>query len=673
MSSRYRHVLQPIRIRGIDFKNRIFLAPTTPTLSTPSGYVTRELVDWFRMFARGGVTTVCLGNCSIDINESHDQSYQLDLGNDSCIYPLALWADMCKQFGCHASLEINHAGEGTLMTGTTGYSSSSFISDDEIARSTRLGREPIPTIEMTKEKINEVVEMFGKAAGRLKRAGMDIVMVHGGHGNLISQFTSPKFNKRTDEYGGSTKNRARFAIEVCKSIRKYCGEDFVIEYRCSGDEEDPDGMHIEETIKLAEYLKPHIDILHVSAGLHGDPFGPNPYTRNWCQNYLMPHCFNVHYARDIKKAHPDLLVSTVGSIMSIDYAEEIISNGWADFVSMCRPLVADPEMPNKYAENRSEDRRPCLRCLTCAKHLRVPKPMYCAVNPMAAMTTELRDGVVPKSLTVKKVAVVGGGPGGVQAMETLLARGHNVTLYEKSSQLGGNVIGAAAHNFKIDMQDYLAWLRHTAAKCAEKGARILLNTEATKDILNIENYDAVVIAVGADSILPDGVPGIEKPHVLLASEVTENVSKTGKKVVVVGGGGTGFETALSLNELGKDVSLIEMADEFRGRMNLMASAGNATSELLSIFKERKIPVQYDTVLVEVKDSSIVTRNTVTGKLSESPCDTVLIAIGMKERWSLVEELRHCAPESNVHIIGDCRKIGTIAEAVNQAFQACIHI
>ena len=183
---------------------------------------------------------------------------------------------------------------------------------------------------------------------------MDIVMVHGAHANLIGQFTSPKFNRRTDEYGGSTEKRARFAIEVCQSIRRHCGEDFVIEYRISGDEEDPEGMHIDETIELAGYLKPYIDILHVSAGIHSDPFGPHLYYRNWCQNYLMDRCFNVHYARDIKKAHPDLLVSTVGSITSIDYAEENIANGWADFVSMCRPLMADPEMPNKYAENRPE-------------------------------------------------------------------------------------------------------------------------------------------------------------------------------------------------------------------------------------------------------------------------------------------------------------------------------
>ncbi|NLO49449.1 MAG: FAD-dependent oxidoreductase [Clostridiales bacterium] len=674
MNSRYAHVFQPIRIRGVDFKNRISLAPTTPVLSTPEGYVTRELVDWFRMFARGGVCTLYLGNCSVDLSESNDQSFQLDLGTDRCIYPLALYADMCKQFGCHASLEINHGGEGVPfeMVGHAAYSSSSFISEDELLRAARNKREPMPTIEMSKEKIRETVEKFGMAAGRMKRAGMDIVMVHGGHGNLISQFTSPFFNHRTDEYGGSTQNRARFAIEVCDSIRKHCGENFVIEYRCSGDEIAPGSMHINETIELAGYLKEHIDILHVSAGLHSDPFGPHLYYRNWCQNYLMEHCFNAHYARNIKAAHPDLLVSAVGSIMSIDYAEEMIKNGWVDFVSMCRPLMADPEMPNKYAENRPEDRRPCLRCDSCAKHLMTPKPIYCAVNPMCTMTSEFRDGVVPKAAVKKKTAVIGGGPGGITAMKTLMERGHDVTLYEKTGRLGGNVIGAAAPRFKRDMQDYLMWLRRSAAKCAAKGARILLNTEAAKDILDIENYDAIVIAVGAEPIIPDNIHGIHKPHVYRVPEVDEN-SKVGEKIVVVGGGGVGFETALDYFERGKDVTVVELQNEFTAKMSFRKSAGNGATELTSIFKEKNIPVKYGYTLVEVRDNGVICKDMETGEMKELSCDTVLLSMGMRERWALVDELRHSAPESNIAIVGDCRNVATIAEAVNQAFQACIHI
>jgi len=673
MGSRYTHVFAPIRIRGIDFKNRVTLAPTTPVLSTPDGIITHEFVDWFRMFARGGASTFYLGNCSIDLSQNKDQSFQLDLGTDRAILPMTWYADMCKQYGCHASFEINHGGEGVAYEtfGRPAFSASSYISEDELLRAKRLGRDPIPCEEMSKEKIQEIVELFGKAAGRMKRAGMDIVMVHGGHGNLISQFTSPKFNHRTDEYGGSTENRARFAIEVCQSIRRHCGDDFVIEYRCSGDEEDPEGMHIDETIQLAGYLKPYIDILHVSAGLHSDPFGPHLYYRNWCQNYLMDHCFNVHYARDIKKAHPDLLVNTVGSIVSLDYAEEIIANGWSDFVSMCRPLMADPDMPRKYAENRPEDRRPCLRCDTCAKHLGTPKPIFCAVNPMSAHTSDLPDGIIPKASVSKRVAIVGGGPAGIQALQTLLDRGHSVTLYEKTGALGGHVQDAAIPPFKNDVRDYLTWMRHTARQCVQRGAVIHLNTEATADLLNKEHYDAIVLALGADPITPN-VPGIHRSNVGWAPDAEAGKFPVGAKVVVVGGSAVGMEAALDFHLQGKDVCVVEQLPEAAAKGKLHASAGSGSSELQRIFKERQIPVHYGRKLNAVEADSVVCLDE-NGVEQHLPCDTLLLAVGLRSRTAETQALCHCAPETSVFVVGDGKKAASICEAVNEAFQVCLHI
>ncbi|MBR6812532.1 MAG: FAD-dependent oxidoreductase [Oscillospiraceae bacterium] len=674
MGSKYSHVFSPIRIRGIDFKNRISLAPTTPVLSTWEGLVTPQLVNWMRMFARGGASVLYLGNCSIDLSENQDQSYQLDLANEVGTHSLAAYADMCKEYGCHASLEINHGGEGVAYEtfNRPGWSSSSFISEDEVLRAKRNNRSPIPCQEMTKQKIDEVVDMFGKAAARMKRAGMDIVMVHGGHGNLISQFTSPKFNHRTDEYGGSTENRARFAIEVCQSIRKYCGEDFVIEYRCSGDEEDPEGMHIDETIELVKYLKPHIDILHVSAGLHSDPRGPHRYYRNWCPNFLMDRCFNMHYARDIKKAHPDVIVSTVGAITSLDYAEEIISNGWADFVSMCRPLMADPDMPVKYAEDRPEDRRPCLRCDACSRHIMVPKHISCAVNPMCGMTSVLPDGVVPTAKEKKRVAIVGGGPAGIQALQTLLDRGHDVTLYEKSDKLGGHIIEAAIPSFKTDVQDYLGWMLHTAKQCQDRGAKILLNTEATKELLDKEKYDALIIAPGADPIIPK-VPGIDKKHVHWAPDAEAGKCEVGDNIVIIGGSSVGMEAGLDFSLQGKNVSVIEMLPEGPAQRKLHASSGPSWKEFVTIYEQRGIPVHYGHRLMEVKDECIVCENTATGESVTIPCDTVLLAVGMRPRFEIADSMRHCAPETSVYIVGDAFKSAGIFEAVNDTFRACIHI
>ncbi len=671
MGSKYKHVFEPIRIRGIDFKNRITLAPPSPNLASEDGLVTHDFVEWFRMFARGGVCTLYVGNCSIDITESRDEAFQLNLNQDRGILPMTWFADMCKQYGAHASFEICHNGENTRFetVGHAPFSASPYISENEKVAAMINHRDPIPSIEMTKEKIDETVEKFGKAAERMKRAGMDIVLVHGGHGNLISQFTSPMYNKRTDEYGGDTKSRARFAIEVCDSIRRHCGEDFVIEFRISADEIAPEGMHFDETLELIGYLKDHIDILHVSAGLHSD-FNMK-YFNNWCQNYLMDHCFNVHFAADVKKRYPDLLVNTVGSIMSLDYAEEIIANGWADFVSMCRPLMADPDMPRKYAEDRPEDRRPCLRCNTCMKHLFIPKPIYCAINPISGMTNDLLDGVVPQAVTKKRVAIVGGGPGGIQAMQTLLDRGHDVTLYEKSGRLGGNVNGAAVPPFKIDAKDYLKWMIHTAKQCEERGAKILMNTECTKELLDKEAFDAVVLAVGGEPIVPKSVPGIDKPHVAWAPDAEEGTAPVGETIVIVGAGQVGLEAAIDFVLQGKKVTVIEMkeheTDFFKTR---------STRDLMKKKEEENLEfdICYNTALKEVKDDCVVAEDTKTGELKEFKADSVLLAMGIKPRLELVEELRHSCPETSVAIVGDCNNFaGTISEAVNQAFQSCLHI
>ena len=670
MKSNFSHVFQPIRIRGIDFKNRITLAPPSPNLASEDGLVTHEMVNWFRMFARGGVSTIYAGNCSIDLTESRDEAIQLNMNQDRGILPMTWFVDMGKQYGCHASFELNHSGENTRFEniGHAPYSASSYITENEERAALRNHRDPIPSIEMTKEKIKETVEKFGMAAERMKRAGMDIVMVHGGHGNLISQFTSPLHNRRTDEYGGDTKARARFAIEVCDSIRRHCGEDFVIEYRISADEIAPEGMHFDETLELIGYLKDHIDILHVSAGLRTD-FNMK-YLSYWFQNYMMDHCFNVHYARDIKKRYPDLLVNTVGSIMSLDYAEEIIANGWADFVAMCRPLMADPDMPIKYAENRSEDRRPCLRCNTCTKHLFVPKPIWCAVNPISGMANELPDGVVPKAPLKKRVAIAGGGPGGIQAMQTLLDRGHDVTLYEKTDHLGGNVIGAAAPPFKVDIQDYLKWMIHTAKQCEERGARILMNTPCTKEILDKENYDAVVIAVGGDPIVPENIPGIHKPHVVWAPDAELGKAPAGEEIVIIGAGQVGLEAAVDYAGQGKKITVIEMIDD-------PAKLMDSFKQPLMKKKEEdglQIDILYGTALQEVKDDCIVAKDVKSGELKEIKADTVLLAMGIRPNFELVDELRHSCAETSVAIVGDCNnKAGSISEAVNQAFQACLHI
>jgi 2,4-dienoyl-CoA reductase-like NADH-dependent reductase (Old Yellow Enzyme family)/thioredoxin reductase len=674
MGSRYKHVFSPIRIRGVDFKNRITLAPPSPNHASPDGLVTHEFVDWFRMFARGGAAILYVGNSSIDITECKDEECQLDLSSDRSVLPLSWYAEMAAAYDCHASLEINHNGKDTAFetTGHAPYSASSIITSSERTRAARLGRDPIPSIEMSLEKINETVEKYAMAALRMKRAGMDVCLVHGGHGNLISQFTSPLYNFRQDEYGGSTEKRARFAIEVLEAIRKKCGEDFVIEYRISADEIAEEGMHFDETLELIALLEDKIDILHVSAGIHSD-FNMK-YYRNWCQNYMMPHGFNVHYARDVKSNFPKLPVTAVGSITDLDLAEEILANGHADFVAMCRPLMADPDMPRKYAANKPEERRPCLRCDACAKRLGGggtgnPRVINCAVNPISGLTSLLKDGTVPKAKTKKRVAVVGGGPGGVYAMMALCDRGHDVTLYEKEKELGGNLLGAAAPPLKSDCRDYLDWFRREAAKYP---ARILTGTEATKELLDREAYDALIIAVGAAPIRPN-VPGVNKPHVFFASDAELGKHDVGERLAIIGAGSVGVEAAIDFADLGKRVSIVELTDEESAMMNLFKGAGTSAPELKALLDEKEnIRQYYGTRLTEILDDKIVCVNAA-GESFEIETDNVLLSIGMRPRYELAEELRRSAPETEVFIIGDAKAAGNISTATNAGFQAALHI
>ena len=662
--TKYPHVFRPFTIRGVLFKNRVVQAPPGCFYSgDDNGYPTDDFVSYYRQYARGGVAICTVGNCTIDISESSDEPRQLQIQNPDCVQPLKYFAEMCQSYGVQGSLELTHNGKDTAYEtiGRAPFSVSSFVTMAERIRAEKAGRELVPTEEMTREKIRETIAKYAKGALHAKQAGMKICMIHGAHGNLIAQFASPFFNKRTDEYGGSLENRARFACEVIDDVRAAVGEDFVLEYRISGDEYRPEHMRLEETLEFIKFIKDKVDILHVSGGLH-DVHGEPYWMRYLMPNYMMDQMLNVRFAAAVKKAYPDIMVATVGAIKNIKQAEEIISSGKADIVAMNRALHADYEMPRKFAESREWEHMPCLRC-RCFRLASPHTAKLCSVNPIWGRFKEYPGNELPRAATRKKVAVVGGGPGGVEAVKWLLQRGHDVTLYEKSDKVGGRIKDAVAAPFKQDLRDYLGYVEAFAENC---GARVLLSTEATPEMLNAENYDAVIAAVGADPIMPQ-VPGADKPFVHWAPDAENGIVECGQNVVIAGGATLGTEASISLAMEGKNVTVIEMSED------IDLTGTGAGMDLMEKTEQHGIKRMLGWKLVEILDKGVIAENVNTGEKQEIPADTVLMAVGMKPRRGEALKFYNCCPPTSFFIIGDSSEPSDIRGAVFTAFEAARYI
>ena len=447
-----------------------------------------------------------------------------------------------RRHGAIPSLELSHSGmfAGTYMTDKSKQKSLHQWSASDGVRA-----DGVEVRALTKEMIKEIVASYGHVAGLAKRAGFEMLMIHGGHGWLINQFLSPMFNHRTDEYGGSLENRCRLAVEVLKSVREAVGPFFPIEFRMSGDEFVEEGYHLDEGVRIAQMIEPYCDIIHVSAGTYQKTFGithPSMFT---------DHGRNVYLAAEIRK-HVSKPVATIGGLNDPAQLEEIISSGKADIVYMGRALLADPFLPRKVEENRPEDIVKCLRCFTCMAERASTSTRRCTVNPLIGREFE-GDEVTPAPVK-KKVMVAGGGPGGLFAAYTAARRGHAVTLYEKEQETGGILKSEQALPFKHEMYELSLTYRRF---CDQAGVRIVTGTEVTKELCEQEKPDALIIAVGSKPIVPP-LPGIER--CVIVNNYYKEADKVTEDVVVLGGGLAGCECAIHLGMEGKHVHLVEMRD-----------------------------------------------------------------------------------------------------------------
>ena len=645
MNPYYPTLFSPCKIGNVVIKNRICKAPQTTGMSHMDGTVSSRLVRCYEDLARGEVGMIIVEYAYVDRKCSKSASNQLGICDDEYIVGLGWLADTIKNLDCVPCIQIEHCGRQRFL----GPPMKSASSNPWPLMYERYGKAAIPE-ELTIEEIDQLVEDFGKAAWRAKTAGFQVVEIHGAHGYLITNFLSPFTNQRRDWYGGSRENRFRFLEQVFKRCKEYVGEDFPIIVRLSGTDYEPGGMTIEDTIYYAKRLEElGCAAIDVSGGDHHQMI-------HQVTPMQLSRGHNVWAAEAIKK-EVGIPVFATGSITQPDYAEEILASGKADFISMGRPLLADPYWAKKAMEGHAEDISPCIRCnegcLDRGNHL--GKSINCTMNPTLGFEDAL---AIRPAEAPKKVAVVGGGPAGLKAADTAALRGHEVTLFEKRA-LGGYLHEASYPEFKADIRDALKYL---VTQVNKHGVKVVEKEAALEDL---KGFDAVIVAAGTT---PAGlrVPGADRPEVSIAVDALrpDGIRPTGE-IVVIGGGLIGVETAIQFSRTeGNHVTIIEMLPRI---MNGCSDCDHIV--YTDWIREKNIRVCTCARVTEIGEEGVTFE--AGGRRQTVPADHVFLATGMKPCGGLYEQL--CAEGVKAYIVGDCQTPGKIYDAIHSGYKAGLKV
>ncbi|NLB29824.1 MAG: FAD-dependent oxidoreductase, partial [Clostridiales bacterium] len=491
------------------------------------------------------------------------------------------------------------------------------------------GRHILP---MTEEIIERTIRKFIDGAALAQKCGFGMVLVHAGHGWLLHQFLSPVTNTRTDSWGGpDIKNRARMLLAIVDGIHKRCGNGFPVEVRISGSECYEGGYGIENGIEIAKLLDGKADLIHVSAGNHevDEVFAVTH------PSMFLEHGVNVKYAAEIKK-HVKTPVAAVGALSEPELMEEIVKSGRADVVELARQLLADPDFPIKIRTGREDSVKKCMRCLSCFSSELTNGEPYCAINPETGRELEMKYALAPVKRQ-KKILVIGGGIGGMQAALTAAERGHRVILCEKSESLGGVLRCEKDVEFKKNLDYYL---NQQERFVKESRIDLRLKTDVAPEYAKAQNADVIIVSIGAKPVVPR-IPGIEKA--VQAQEAYTAVHALGQNIVILGGGLVGIELGLHLLSRGKNVTVVEMADRMSDGGNFLHMPG-----VRAEIKKRGLDVQLRTEAKEIKDGLVICE-TPEGEKS-FPADSVVCAVGQRPLTGEAMAFNDCAPE--VFYIGD---------------------
>lgn len=652
MNPFYPNLFRRLTIKGITFRNRISSAPTMMSHMDFTGRPDESLIDYFAEKAFGGAAVVTLGDTPVDREHAatNPRSFALTPENLPKISEIvrAIHAG-----GALASHELNHGGITATREcnfGGEDWEAWGPVERHEVVTRVLHGNEITQRVDihgMTEEDMQVVANHFAESAVFLKRAGYDMVLIHGGHGWLLDQFLSPLFNTRTDEYGGSLANRAKFPLMVVDAVRKSVGDDFLIEYRMSGSEEIEGGLSKEEGIEFAKMLDGKVDIIHVSAGLDT----AEAQVVHTHPTMFLPHGVNVHYAAAIKAAGVKTPVATIGGITDPALAEQILAEGKADIVCMTRPLIADPYLPTKAKFGRDKEIIPCQRCMDCLAGLHAGSILTCAVNLRTAQEGRI-DRVAPAKCS-RKVLVVGGGPGGMKAAATAAQRGHQVTLADSADRLGGMLKFTDRDPLKEDLKRLKDHLIHMMEI---SGVDVRLNTTVTPEYITDGGYDAVILAVGATAATPN-IPGLE--HAVSAVELHDGAA-IGQRVVILGGGLVGCETGLSLAQQGHTVTVLEAQHVLAPEANWMHREG-----MMQAYASTDATLRTDTRVTRVEAGGVWVGE------EFIPADTVISALGLKSNLPVVEQLEDVCIDTA--LIGDCVRPRKARHAMEEGFWAAVRL
>ena len=629
-------LFQPVNIGKMELKNRLVVPPMGTGFSAPDGTVTDRLIEYHEARARGGFGLIIVEVTAIDPLGKGSPS-ELGIWDDKFIPGLSRLAERVHAAGAKVAIQLHHAGRETFSFSLGGQQAvaPSPIPDPVVREVPR---------ELTVEEIKSLVEAYAQGARRAKESGFDAVELHGAHGYLIAQFMSAYANKRTDKYGGDLEGFLRFPLEILQRVRELVGPDYPILFRISGDEAVPQGRTIEESVVVAKRLvEASVDALHVSVGVYESSHLTSAPP-------AMEPGFNAAAAATIKAA-VSVPVIAVGRIIDPTVAENIISSGKADLVAIGRSSLTDPEFALKAAEGRPDDIVKCLSCNEgCIDRLMMADAsITCVQNPALGREAEYASAGAMKA---KKVVVAGGGPAGLEVARTAALWGHKVTLYEKKDSLGGQVILAALPPTK---EIWLEVVRSRVKDLQRLGVEIKLGCELTPQMIKELSPEVLIVATGSAPLSPD-VPGIDRDNVVTAQDVL-NGAPVGSRVVVVGGGLVGCETADYLAQQGKDVTVVEML-----RRTAQDISPGARYFLRRRLKEKNVKMLTSTPVKAITGDGVVI-SPESGERTLGPVDTVVLATGARSVNDLAA-VKEFVPE--VYVIGDAASPGKVLQAVQQA-------